>query len=129
MQKNKILFVAVTNYENLGVGYLQGILQSSGYDTQVYDISMRNSQLLRYIRQSDPLIIGFSIIFLNHLPRFIEIIKYLRDEGVSCHFTAGGHYASLRYDELFNQIPWLDSIIRFDGEYPLLNLANKLKEG
>jgi radical SAM superfamily enzyme YgiQ (UPF0313 family) len=84
---------------------------------------------LKTIKTLDPFIIGFSIIFLNHINRFIELIEYLRKNGINCHFTAGGHYASLKYEELFQLSPQLDSIIRFEGEYPMLELARSISAG
>jgi anaerobic magnesium-protoporphyrin IX monomethyl ester cyclase len=46
-----------------------------------------------------------------------------------CHFTSGGNYASLRYEELFNLVPSLDSAVRFEGENTLLELVNCICSG
>jgi len=123
MKKDTIVFVAVTDYDNLGIGYMASLLSESGFVTKTIDFRVRKSVLLKTVRSLDPIIIGFSIIFLNHIKRFIELIEYLRENGLNCHFTAGGHYASLKYEELFQLSPTLDSIIRFEGEYPMLELA------
>ncbi|MCJ7729661.1 MAG: hypothetical protein MUO27_07275, partial [Sedimentisphaerales bacterium] len=45
------------------------------------------------------------------IDEFAKLVKLLRSEGISCHFTAGGHFASLRPQELFSLIPGIDSII------------------
>ncbi len=58
-----------------------------------------------------------------------NLIDFLRDKGYKCHFTAGGHYASLRYEELFKLEQGLDSIVRFEGEYTILELAEALHSG
>jgi len=75
------------------------------------------------------LLVGFSVIFQYHINEFKELITYLRKGGIKCHFTAGGHYASLRYEELFELIPSLDSVVRFEGEYTLLELVNSINSG
>jgi anaerobic magnesium-protoporphyrin IX monomethyl ester cyclase len=126
MRKDTIVFVAINDYDNLGVGYMAALLSEAGFKTKIIDFRVRKSDLVKILKKLDPLLIGFSIIFLNHINRFIGLIKYLRDKEINCHFTAGGHYASLRYEKLFQIIPQLDSIVRFEGEYPVLELANCL---
>jgi anaerobic magnesium-protoporphyrin IX monomethyl ester cyclase len=128
MKKDTVVFVAITDYDNLGVGYMAALLSEAGYNTRIIDFRVRKSDLVKILKKLDPLLIGFSIIFLNHIDRFIGLIKYLRDKEINCHFTAGGHYASLRYEKLFQLIPQLDSIVRFEGEYPVLELANCISE-
>jgi radical SAM superfamily enzyme YgiQ (UPF0313 family) len=123
MKRDTIVFVAITDYDNLGIGYMSAMLSQAGYKTKIIDFRVRKSDLLKTIKKLDPIIIGFSVIFLNHIDHFSGLVKYLRDRGISCHFTAGGHYASLRYESLFQLAPQLDSIIRFEGEYPILELA------
>ena len=100
-----------------------------GFKTKIIDFRIRKAALLKTLKKTDPLIVGFSIIFLNHIHRFTEMIGYLREGGITCHFTAGGHYASLRYQELFRKAPQLDSIVRFEGEYPMLELARHVSDG
>ena len=53
----------------------------------------------------------------------------LRDGGVDCHFTIGGHFPSLSYAETIKHIPELDSVVRFEGEETLLELADVLSTG
>lgn len=126
MKKDTIVFVATKEYDNLGVGYMASLLSEAGFKTKIIDFRTRRSVLLKVLKELDPLLIGFSIIFLNYINRFTELIKYLRENEVNCHFTAGGHFASLKYEELFSIVPQLNSIIRFDGEYPMLELSKRL---
>ena len=57
------------------------------------------------------------------------MINYLRKSGVRSHFSAGGQYASMKYEGLFKLIPTLDSIVRFEGEYTFLELVNQIHSG
>ena len=129
MKKDQIVFMAIAEYDNLGVGYMTALLNEAGYKTRVIDFRVAKTDLLNILSKLDPMLIGFSIIFLNYIKQFTELIEYLRKEGINCHFTAGGHYASLKYEELFQLIPQLDSIIRFEGEYPVVELAKCLSQG
>ena len=129
MQKNPVIFFSISEYDNLGVGYIASVLEVAGFSTKILDLRDDKQKLLTIVKTLDPLVIGFSIIFLNYLELFSGLIKDLRKSGISCHFTAGGHYASLRYEELFQTIPQLDSIVMFEGEYPMMELASSLRHG
>lgn len=129
--KNKwsVVFIAVSEYESLGVGYMAAILAESGHRSKVIDFNNKKENILRSLKRLNPLIVGFSVVYQYHIDKFAELIRYLRISGINCHFTAGGHYASVKPDELFDQIPWLDSIIRFEGERPMLDLTKMINDG
>jgi radical SAM superfamily enzyme YgiQ (UPF0313 family) len=117
------------DYDNLGVGYMASFLSEKGFNTRILDFNLSRPDLLKKIRKLDPLIIGFSVILHNYIERFAGLIGYLRTNGISCHITAGGHYATLQSEQLLGLIPGLDSIIRFEGEYPVAELAGCLSRG
>lgn len=123
------VFVAYRDYDNLGIGYISSVLSEAGFSSTLVDFRKSNRQILNRIKAINPAIIGFSIIFHNQINLFRDLIFYLRKGGINCHFTAGGHYASLRYQELFNLIPELDSIVRFEGEITFLELVKCIVNG
>lgn len=127
MKNHPIVFVTLKEYDNLGIGYMAAILSAAGYKTKIIDFNRRKTDILKTLKILDPLLIGFSVIFQYHIDQFINLAGYLRKEGINCHFTAGGHYASLKYEELFKFIPFLDSIVRFEGEYTLLELVQSIQ--
>ena len=69
------------------------------------------------------------LVLFEESHQFRQTRKILRNDGINCHFTAGGSFASLRPDELFSLIPELDSIVRFEGEDTLPELVNCLITG
>jgi anaerobic magnesium-protoporphyrin IX monomethyl ester cyclase len=129
MKKQPVVFIAGMEYDNLGIGYMSSVLSKSGIKTTVVDFRKSKTEILKVIKRIDPILVGFSILFLNHIDEFICITDYLRRKGIKCHFTAGGHYASMRSEELFELIPWLDSIVRFEGEYTVSELVKCIKSG
>jgi radical SAM superfamily enzyme YgiQ (UPF0313 family) len=129
MKKYPIAFVAAQEYSNLGIGYIAALLSKIGFETTVIDIRNKKEDILKILKRMDPVLIGFSVIYQYHINWFIDMINYLRDNGIQNHLTAGGHFASLRYEELFKLIPSLDSIVRFEGEYTLPELAKCISSG
>lgn len=128
MNKNSVVFIAFEQRENLGIRYMYAILSEAGYDVHIIDFRKDKSEILQELQKLDPLAVGFSVIFENHLYEFQELMEYLRAGGIQSHFTAGGHFASLRPGEQFNLCSSLDSIVRFEGEHTILDLMDSLQQ-
>lgn len=129
MNKHPVVFVAFKQFDNLGIGYLASVLSNSGYKSTIIDFQSGKKEILKTLKSIKPLALGFSVIFQYHIYEFAELASYLRKNGIKCHFSAGGHYASLRYEELFSLIPSIDSVVRFEGEYTFLELVDCLNSG
>ena len=129
INNNSIVFIAFEQRENLGIGYMHAVLSEAGYNVYIIDLRKERAEILRTVKDVNPFMVGFSVIFENHIHDFRELIEYLRENGIQCHFTAGGHFASLKPDELFEIAPALDSLVRFEGEHGVLQLANRLRDG
>jgi radical SAM superfamily enzyme YgiQ (UPF0313 family) len=124
-----VMLVGFVDQENLGLGYLAATLQRFGYRVAVFDFERDPAEILEAARADNPLIIGFSLIFQFYVPKFAALVGYLRDNGVDCHFTIGGHFPSLSYQHTLQLIPQLDSVVRFEGEETLLELADRVSTG
>jgi anaerobic magnesium-protoporphyrin IX monomethyl ester cyclase len=129
LSPDPVILVAFGEEENLGVGYLISVLNNAGIEARIIDFRYDNDEILAGIRRHNPVAVGFSVIFEVYIDAFARLIRYLREGGIDCHFTAGGYFASLYPEELFRLIPELDSIVRFEGEYTFLDLINSLIAG
>ncbi len=124
-----ILLVGFQKQANLGLGYLASTLRSYGYTVLIMDYEQDQEEILAAIKASDPILVGFSLIFQFYIHQFGNTIHYLRKHGVSCHFTMGGHFPSLSYQHTLELVPDLDSTVRFEGELTLLELVDVLSTG
>jgi anaerobic magnesium-protoporphyrin IX monomethyl ester cyclase len=129
MAGEKVVLVAFLEQDNLGVGYVASVLQAAGFRPVIVDYRAGRDVILREVRRHQPLAVGFSIIFQYHIGEFSALLSWLRDSGVTCHFSAGGHYPSLRFRELMEMIPALDSVVLFEGEHTFLELVRALAGG
>jgi radical SAM superfamily enzyme YgiQ (UPF0313 family) len=129
MNTHPVTFIAFEEFDNLGVGYVASVLSEAGYEPQFIDFKDGGRKILKKLKETKPLLVGFSVIFQYHIYEFQKLISYLRKGGIKCHFTAGGYYASLKFEDLFRLIPSLDSIVRFEGEYTLLELVKCINSG
>jgi radical SAM superfamily enzyme YgiQ (UPF0313 family) len=128
LARGDVVFIAFQQQDNLGVGYLASTLMEHGYRPCILDFRLSPGDLLEQVRRREPLVVGFSIIFQYHLQTFRDTMRFLRGNGIACHFTAGGHYPSLRWRDLLEFIPQLDSVVLFEGEHTLTRLVGALGE-
>lgn len=124
-----VALVGFEDQDNLGLRYLSSRLRQAGHTTRIVTVSQDPACVLGAIRGMDPDIVGFSLIFQYLVPRFAELLGFLRREGVEAHFTMGGHYASFEPEDLLEAIPELDSVVRFEGEDTLLEMAACMADG
>ena len=129
MKESCVVLIAIEEFDNLGVGYLASVLSENKIKVNIIDFREGKEDILKHVKRIKPYVVGFSVIFQFYILRFRELILYLRESGITCHFSAGGQFASMRYAELFEIIPYLDSIVRFEGEYTFLELVTRIGKG
>lgn len=125
---NHVMLVGYENQENLGLRSIIAYLQTMGYRVHLVPfLSGQDGLVLEEVKKHQPILIGFSLIFQFSIETFSALMRYLRLHQVSAHFTAGGHFPSLRPAETLELIPELDTIVRFEGEETLLELLRHLE--
>lgn len=108
------------------MGYLAAVLRQHGRVVDMMDIRDGPGRIVARLVSQPPLIVGFSLIFQYFLPQYRQLARCLRDAGITSHFTIGGHYPSLCHDEILQNFPEIDSVVRYEGELTLLNLVEHL---
>jgi anaerobic magnesium-protoporphyrin IX monomethyl ester cyclase len=125
----RVVLVGFEDQDNLGLRYLSSRLREAGHLAQIVTVSQGIGPILATIEELNPHVVGFSLIFQYLAPQFAGILRDLRSRGVPGHFTMGGHYASFRPSPLFEAMPELDSVVRFEGEDTLVELAAHIANG
>lgn len=119
-----VMLIGFQHQGNLGIGYLASTLRQKGYVVAVCDFEADADLIVKQARELEPIIVGFSLIFQFYVASFAELMRKLRAAGVNAHFTMGGHFPSLSYRETLGLLPELDSVVRFEGEMTLLEMAD-----
>jgi anaerobic magnesium-protoporphyrin IX monomethyl ester cyclase len=124
-----VLLVGYEDEENLGLRYIAAYLSEHGVSVGIepYNGADSHRKVFERIVRDKPSLVGFSIIFQRMLYDFGELADYLRDNGVSAHFTCGGHFPTVEAEKTLKAIPALDSVIRHEGEETLLELFEELE--
>ncbi len=124
-----VILIGYENQENLGLRSIMSYLLGQKYKVILIPFFPDfDAELINAIRDLHPALIGFSIIFQFSLENFRKLMHKLRLNGIQSHFTAGGHFPSLRPKETLELIPELDTIVRFEGELTISELLKYLEE-
>ena len=124
-----VLLLGYESQENLGLRSIAAYLGQNGVRASIQPLQAASPEEIRARIASDrPRLVGFSLIFQRMLPQFEALIARLRDQGVSAHFTMGGHFPTFEYRFLLEQIPGLDTVVRHEGELTVLELFRRLDE-
>lgn len=129
MNKCDVLLIGYEEWENLGLRSIAAFLDKHGVRIKIESCDRTSKEnIFLTICRENPKIVGFSLIFQRMLYEFADLINYLRDRGITTHFTIGGHFPSIEFRGTLQAIPALDSVIRGEGEETLLELFNYLDQ-
>ncbi|MEJ2636206.1 MAG: radical SAM protein [Calditrichia bacterium] len=112
------------NLMPLGIGYLASVLEKNGHTVSVIDFQAEPEKT-NTVDFSKYDVVGIS----SDTPRFnaaIELGRQIRAKGVPVVF--GGYHATFLDDEAINKGA-ADFVIRGEGEYPMLELIEKMQRG
>ena len=123
-----VLLVGAEELENLGTRYLAAVLRQHGWSVELASFSTAR-ELDAVVRREEavrPRLVGLSVIFQYRAPEFLALAVELKRILPEVHITTGGHFATFTAAELLRDNAALDSVVRGEGEYTLLDLVQRL---
>lgn len=120
------------NRENLGVHILAAHLRSHDFSVEILNGQITEETLgdtVREIIKANPHVVAVSLLYDLHIYNAIKISQKLRTNGYKGHITFGGPFVTFAYEYFLSSVKEIDSVIRGEGEIPLLNLVNSIKSG
>ncbi len=120
------------NWPPAWVAYLAGSLKRAGYDDVHFIDAMTNdlddSTLSGRIAALKPDVVGCTAITpsIYVAERVLEIAKEVAPSALR---VLGGVHATFMYKQVLSEAPWIDVIVRGEGEEIFTNLINVLDEG
>jgi len=123
-----VLLVGAEELENLGTRYLAAVLRAHGYAVELaaFSTSAEMAAVVRQAAQLQPRLSGLSVIFQYRAPEFLALASELKRVLPKTHVTTGGHFPTFTAAELLRDNAALDSVVRGEGEYTLLELVQRL---
>ncbi len=120
------------NWPPAWVAYLSGALKTAGYadirfvDAMTNDLS--EDQVRAILLAEQPDVIGCTAITpsIYKAQRVLEIAREVCPRAVT---VLGGIHATFMYQQVLGEAPWIDAIVRGEGEEIMVNLVRTVDEG
>lgn len=115
----------------LGMLYCAGVLMEEGFEVSLLDQAVRGfsfEHVLDWAKREDPDILGFSVLHsaAKEAPRIAEDVKR---ENPNITIVMGNYHATFNAERILRKYPYVDVIVRGEGEYTSLELAKCLEKG
>jgi anaerobic magnesium-protoporphyrin IX monomethyl ester cyclase len=120
------------NWPPAWVAYLTGYLKAGGYSDVVFVDAMTNhldeDAVREKIREVAPDIVGVTAITpaIYKAERLLQIAKEVDPSIVT---LLGGIHGTFMYQQVLTEAPWIDAVVRGEGEQILLDLVRAVDEG
>ena len=115
----------------LGLGYLAAVLEKNGYQVDVIDCQILNLSMEEFrseIGKRKPDIVGVTSSTLTYKTS-LKLIKIAREACPNAVTIAGGPHVTFWDDHALEECPELDVVVRREGEYTMLELAQRIEAG
>lgn len=121
----RVLLIGSEDEENLSIRYLGGSLKKHDYHVEIIPCSKHEDfiKVINTVKNFGPNLIGISMGFQCMANMFFDLISEIRKSGYKGHTTVGGHFPTFEYRKIFEMQSGIDSIIRFEGEQAIVELA------
>jgi anaerobic magnesium-protoporphyrin IX monomethyl ester cyclase len=120
------------NWPPAWAAYLAGALKSAGFTDVTFVDAMTNNlteaQVEAAIREAQPDIVGATAITPS-IYKAEALLKLAREVCPNAVTVLGGIHATFMYQQVLTEAPWVDVIVRGEGEEILVNLVRTVAEG
>jgi radical SAM superfamily enzyme YgiQ (UPF0313 family) len=128
------------NLPPLGLLNLATVLRNSGHEVAVLDLVLAIRQKIlplgnatyhtavKMILQEEPDLVGFSVQCTT-FPAVVRISEQLRKQKPDLKIVLGGHDVSFHDQRTLEKFPWIDAVIRGEGEITFKELTSRFSTG
>lgn len=110
----------------LGLAYVAALLEKEGVEVQVQDflVTKYSKEILeKKIAEFAPEITGITSVTMNY-PIASGILKDCKEIDGNIITVIGGPHVSFWAEEALTEAPWIDVVVRGEGEYTMLEIAH-----
>ena len=110
----------------MGISYLAGMLERNGYEVEVLDLLVSKCSREKIglkLAEYQPDIVGVTSVTMNY-PVASEILKHCKDFDRDVTTVIGGPHVTFSVAETLQEAPWIDIIVRGEGELTLLDIVD-----
>ncbi|MBE0481762.1 MAG: cobalamin B12-binding domain-containing protein [Dehalococcoidia bacterium] len=110
----------------MGIAYIAGLLEHKGYEVQVIDLlpTRASPETIKCkLDEYQPDIVGITSVTLNY-PAASAILRYCKQLNQDLITVIGGPHVTLSAEATLREAPWIDVVVRGEGEMTMLDIAS-----
>ena len=124
------MYMVPTAWPPLGILYCAGVLKAGGIEVSLLDQPAKRfslDQTVNWVKKEDPDIIGFSVLLsvAKEAPKIAERVKA---ENPNITVVFGSHHATFNAERILEKYPFVDIVVRGEGEHTSLEIARCLEK-
>lgn len=114
-------------YMPMGTLALAGVLRDQGQDVEIIHSDLEEGNTIEELLDLDRLdAVGFDCHWINQAHSVLETAKFIKEIKPEVFVFLGGFSASLFAGEIVRDFPFIDAVVRGDGEIPIRQLCGAL---
>jgi anaerobic magnesium-protoporphyrin IX monomethyl ester cyclase len=124
------MYMVPTAWPPLGILYCAGTLNAGGIEVSLLDQPAKGfslDQTVKWVKQEDPDIIGFSVL-LSAAKEAPKIAERVKQENPDITVVFGSHHATFNAERILQKYPFVDIVVRGEGEHTSLEIARALEK-
>ncbi|MEM3069011.1 MAG: radical SAM protein [Nitrososphaerales archaeon] len=124
------VITAPASWPPLGLLYIATFLKQNGFDVSVLDAASQTSlqDALSWVKKEDPDFLGFSTLSSSGRSAAI-IAEKVKEINPNIKIAFGNYHATFNAERILRKYPFVDLIVRDEGEFTCLEIANCLEKG
>ncbi len=118
-------------FPSLGLGYIAAVLLKNQYEVDLIDCqtgSLSHKEFREEIGKRQPDIVAIASAILTHKSA-LQAANIAREVHPRCLIVVGGPHVTFWDENALQECPSLDVVVRKEGEYTMLELAQRLEAG
>jgi anaerobic magnesium-protoporphyrin IX monomethyl ester cyclase len=119
------------SWPHLGLLYVAGHVRAAGYQAIYYDAMTKNhdlEQIRQRISEESPDYVG-STAYTSSIVDAMEVLRAAKEIKPEIKTIIGGIHANFMYRQLLEEHPYLDFVVRGEGEETVAELLNSIEFG
>jgi anaerobic magnesium-protoporphyrin IX monomethyl ester cyclase len=113
----------------LGLSYIAAVLEKNGVEVQVLDLLVSQyseEKLHRYMAEFRPEVVGVTAVTMNY-PISSNILRLCKRFDENVITVIGGPHVTFCAEQTLREAPWIDIVVRGEGEYTMLDIVRGKK--
>jgi anaerobic magnesium-protoporphyrin IX monomethyl ester cyclase len=120
---------SIAAFPPLSLAYLAAVLEEAGVEISILDqpaLGLSNEEAVQWVEKENPDVVGFSTLASSGRTA-AQISKKVKEKNPNIVTVFGNHHATFNAERILKKYPFVDIIVRGEGEKTVIELADCLK--